>query len=103
MVATFLPATADSGVWHERTGWPSMCTVHAPHSAAPQPNLVPVRPSSSRTTHSSGVSGSACEATALPLRLKFTAIGLSLLVEAEPRRHVAEVQRVNPQPLPKVA
>ena len=28
MVVTFLPATADTGVMHERTGWPSTCTVH---------------------------------------------------------------------------
>ena len=35
--------SADSGVSHERTGLPSMCTVQAPHSAMPQPYLVPVR------------------------------------------------------------
>ena len=28
-----------------------MCTVQAPHSAMPQPNLVPVMPSVSRRTH----------------------------------------------------
>jgi hypothetical protein len=37
---------------------PSMCTVQAPHWAMPQPNLVPVKPSVSRSTHSNGVSGS---------------------------------------------
>ena len=31
MVVTFLPAAAETGVWHERTGWPSRCTVQAPH------------------------------------------------------------------------
>ena len=83
MVATDLPATADTGVWHERTGWPSRCTVQAPHSAWPQPNLVPVRPTSSRITHSSGVSGSALTLTVLPLSLKLVAMcHLSLLMDS---------------------
>ena len=56
MVVTLLFATAESGVTQARTGWPSTCTVQAPHSAMPQPNLVPVSPSSSRRAHSSGVS-----------------------------------------------
>ena len=34
------------------------CTVQAPHSATPQPNLVPVKPSSSRRNHISGIDGS---------------------------------------------
>jgi hypothetical protein len=32
-----------------------ICTVQAPHNATPQPNLVPVRPSSSRKYHMSGI------------------------------------------------
>jgi len=32
-VATFLPATADTGVWQERIGLPFKCTVQAPHKA----------------------------------------------------------------------
>eukprot|EP01034_Spumella_vulgaris_P044056 gene44056-54746_t len=32
----------------------------APHSAAPQPNFVPVSSSVSRSTHNSGVSGVTC-------------------------------------------
>jgi hypothetical protein len=36
------PAAAVTGVTHERVAWPSRCTVQAPHSAMPQPNLVPV-------------------------------------------------------------
>src|SRR5437867_12831880 len=47
---------AESGVWHERTDCPSTCTVHAPHSAIPQPYLVPVRLRLSRRIHNSGVS-----------------------------------------------
>src|SRR5262249_632518 len=44
MVVTFLPTTLDTGVMQDRIGRPSRCTVHAPHSATPQPNFVPVRP-----------------------------------------------------------
>src|SRR6266850_3773710 len=43
MVVIFLPSAAEIGVTHERVGRPSRCTVHAPHSAMPQPNFVPVR------------------------------------------------------------
>src|SRR6185295_7741426 len=56
MVVTLLPLTAEIGVWQARTTCPSTCTVQAPHSAMPQPYLVPVSPSSSRRAHSSGVS-----------------------------------------------
>jgi hypothetical protein len=48
-----------SGVMHERVGSPLTCTVQAPQSAMPQPNFVPVMPSTSRNTQSSGVSPSA--------------------------------------------
>src|SRR6187455_1221675 len=43
MVVTRLPATAESGVVHERVGCPSTCTVHAPQRAMPHPYFVPVR------------------------------------------------------------
>jgi hypothetical protein len=65
MVVTCLAPIAPTGVTHERIGSPSRCTVHAPQSATPQPYLVPVRPSVSRSIHSSGVSGltsTACSA-----------------------------------------
>ena len=58
MVVIFLPSTALTGITQERTAAPSMCTVQAPHCATPQPYLVPVRPTCSRITHSSGVLGS---------------------------------------------
>src|SRR2546421_7230850 len=67
MVVIFLPAACATVVWHERTGWPSKCTVQAPHCAMPQPNLVPVSCSRSRMTHRSGVSGSASTVRDLPL------------------------------------
>ena len=57
MVVMFLPVTAATGVTQERVGWPSRWTVQAPHSAMPQPNLVPVSPITSRSTQSKGMSG----------------------------------------------
>ena len=59
MVVTDLPAALANGVTQPRTGSPSTCTVQAPHSAMPQPNLVPVMPSSSRRTQRRGVSSGA--------------------------------------------
>src|SRR5436190_19234814 len=70
MVVTFLPCTRESGATQERAASPSMCTVQAPHSAMPQPYLVPVSPRWSRRTHSSGVEGSASTCTDLPFTEK---------------------------------
>ena len=59
MVVIFCPGFSEpSGTWQERIASPSIWTVQAPHWAMPQPYLVPVRPSVSRSTHNSGVSGS---------------------------------------------
>src|ERR1700688_4055125 len=57
------------GTWQERVGTPSMCTVQAPHWAMPQPYLVPVMPSVSRSTQSRGVSGSTSTLWDWPLML----------------------------------
>src|SRR3954469_1878914 len=65
-IFSFAP-TLDSGRTQLRVGTPSRCTVHAPQAAMPQPYLVPVRPSCSRSTHSSGVSGSASNSRGAPL------------------------------------
>src|SRR5262249_24118040 len=45
------------------------CTVHAPHNAIPQPNFVPVKPRTSRSTHNSGVSPSTSTLCMVPLTL----------------------------------
>src|ERR1700719_4738209 len=66
MVVTRLAPAAFTRVTHERIGCPSRCTVHAPHRAMPQPNLVPVRPSASRSTHNNGVSSSTWTLCTLP-------------------------------------
>ena len=76
-MTTFLPLeTALSGTWQERVATPSMCTVQEPHWAMPQPYLVPVMPSVSRSTQSSGVRGSALAWSDLPLTLS-TAMAVS--------------------------
>src|SRR5262249_17569429 len=51
----------------ERNGIPFRCTVQAPHKALPQPNFVPVIPSTSRKTHSKGMSPSTSTSCSTPL------------------------------------
>lgn len=68
IVVTCFPATLAIGVTHDRVARPPICTVHAPHNAMPQPNLVPGRPTTSRTAHSRGMLGSASSVVDLPLR-----------------------------------
>src|SRR5262245_50582314 len=70
MVVICLPSTAATGITQDRMAAPSRCTVHAPHWATPQPYFVPVRPTCSRITQSSGVLGSTVTSTALPLTVK---------------------------------
>src|SRR5215813_8149550 len=74
MVVIFFPATADTWIWQDLTAAPSRCTVHAPHWAAPHPNLVPVSWRCSRITHRSGVSGSTSTVWGFPLISSFTTI-----------------------------
>src|SRR5882757_8185849 len=66
-----LAFTAENGTEQERCTSPLIWTEQAPHCATPQPYLVPVRPTCSRITHRSGVSGSACTSRTLPLMLSF--------------------------------
>ena len=49
--------------------------MHAPHCAIPHPNFVPVNPSTSRKTQSSGISSGASTSRAVPLT--FSRIGTS--------------------------
>jgi hypothetical protein len=69
MVVIFFPLTDATGVIQERIGLPSRCTVQAPHCAMPQPNLVPVMPRFSRSTHSKGVSELTSTCCRLPLTM----------------------------------
>src|SRR5580700_4972677 len=74
IVVTLLSPTSARDVWHERTGWPSKCTVHAPQSACPQPNFVPLRPRRSRIAQSRGMSGSTPSKTrSCPFTVNFIA------------------------------
>ena len=66
------PRRRRDGVWQARTAVPSRCTVQAPHRAMPQPNLVPVRPSSSRRNQSSGMSGSPSKRCSTPFTVNVT-------------------------------
>src|SRR6202035_3210958 len=71
MVVTARPATAAAGRTHERIGWPSTSTVQAPHRGMPQPYLVPVKPSTSRSTQSSGMSSGTKTSCSVPLTSSF--------------------------------
>src|SRR5262249_42281381 len=83
------------GVTHERVAAPLRCTVQAPHSAMPQPNLVPVMPSTSRSTHSNGVSPSTSTLCAVPLTLMLKAMAFSFLQQRSSQSNPANVSRSN--------
>ena len=75
IVVIFRPATDASVVTHDRTGWPSRCTVQAPHIAIPHPNFVPVRRALSRIAQRSGMSGSASRVVVFSLSKNVVGIG----------------------------
>src|SRR6202012_5288648 len=77
MVVIVRSRIAPTGSMQERTGLPSICTVQAPHCAMPQPNLVPVMPSRSRKTQSSGMSAGASNDFVSPLIVRVVAIRIS--------------------------
>src|SRR3984893_7579234 len=77
MVVTARSRTAPTGNMQERTGLPSICTVQAPHWAMPQPNFVPVMPSTSRRTQSSGMSAGASNDFCSPLIVRVVVIKTS--------------------------
>src|SRR5262245_21713331 len=68
--------TLETGTWHERVGSPSRCTVQAPHWATPQPYLVPVNPSASRSTQRSGMSAGTSADRDFPFTLSVTFMGV---------------------------
>src|SRR5215471_11121968 len=72
MVTTCFPATSDIAMLQERIASPLRCTVQAPQSATPQPNFVPVRPSSSRKYHMRGIDGSPSNVRPCPLTVTLT-------------------------------
>lgn len=74
-------ATIDNGVVHDRTAIPSMCTVQAPHKAAPHPYLVPVNSKSSLNVHSRVASDGVSTCTVFPFSLKVVFINQELFVQ----------------------
>src|ERR671934_2065716 len=66
-----LALTSATRMEQERCTSSLMCTEQAPHCAMPQPYFVPVRPTCSRITHNSGVSGSTSTSRKVPLMLSF--------------------------------
>src|SRR5271165_1667927 len=77
IVVTAALPTLSMVVIQERVGAPSKCTVQAPQSAIPQPNLVPVMPNTSRSTHSRGVSPSTSAVRSTLLTLILNAMLIS--------------------------
>src|ERR1700689_283167 len=69
MVRISLFAAELIGVTHDLTAWPFLCTVHAPQSAMPHPNLVPVRARMSRPYHKRGMPGSPSKLRSIPFTL----------------------------------
>src|ERR1700730_1337533 len=72
MVVTERPPTSFTAGTQARVASPSIWTVQAPHSAAPQPYFVPMSPSSSRRYQSSGVDGSPSNDCSWPLTRNLT-------------------------------
>ena len=77
MVVIGIPSAAETGRVQVRTARPSRCTVQAPQAAMPHPNLVPVKPSVSRSTHSNGVSGSTSTVRVCPFTVSVIAMTTS--------------------------
>src|SRR5689334_4985972 len=75
MVVISAPCSEETGSWQERTAAPLSCTVHAPHWPTPQPYLVPLRSSTSRSTQRRGMSDGASTVVGLPFTLRETFIG----------------------------
>jgi len=71
------PQTSPSATWQERTASPSIWTVQAPQAATPQPYLVPVRFSASRSTQSRGTSSGRSTSCAVPLTVSVAGIAAS--------------------------
>src|SRR5467141_117712 len=70
MVVISLPAASATRLTQERIASPFRWTVQAPHCAMPQPYLVPVSESVSRSTQSRGVPGSTSTFIVLPLTFR---------------------------------
>ena len=70
MVTISTPAASSIVSAQDRIGWPSTWTVQAPQSPAPQPYLVPVSFSASRSAQRSGVRPSVSTSRVSPLTMR---------------------------------
>jgi hypothetical protein len=86
MLATLRPLATVTGVWQASAGAPSRCTVQAPHWAMPQPNQVPVKPSSSPRYRSSGISVSPSKRRSVPFMSGAVVMPIPLFGRGRPRR-----------------
>src|SRR5450756_68400 len=72
-VVIALPAARPAGVWHDLALRPSISTVHAAQYPIPQPYFVPCSPSTSRSTHNSGLAAKRSSTSAsAPFTFSFT-------------------------------
>src|SRR5258708_20586371 len=83
MVVTSRPTTSETEVMQARVACLSTSTVHAPHSATPQPNFVPVNPTSSRRNQSSERSGSPSQFCSWPLIISLIMTWSSLFISCQ--------------------
>jgi hypothetical protein len=72
MVTIRFPTAEETGVTQDRVGCPSTWMVQAPHRPMPQPNLVPVMLSTSRSVHSNGMSSGISRSRGFPFTLSVT-------------------------------
>src|SRR5260370_37356339 len=74
-VVIAFPTVRPAGFWHDLVLRPAISTVHAAQYPIPQPYFVPCRPSTSRSTHKSGLAAKrSSTSTSAPLTFSFTRI-----------------------------
>src|SRR5664279_1833542 len=78
MVVISTPTASETLVTQDRVAWPLRWTVHDPHCETPQPNLVPLRSRTSRSTQSSGMSGGTSTVTDFPFTLSVSGMAEAL-------------------------
>src|ERR1039457_6461782 len=72
-VVTAFPVARPANVWHDLVLRPSISTVHAAQYPIPQPYFVPCSPSTSRSTHNSGLAAKrSSTSTSAPFTFSFT-------------------------------
>src|SRR5258707_14475453 len=91
MVVMRLSRTIAIGMMHVRVGASSICIVQAPQAPTPQPNLLPVRPRCSRTTHNSGTSSGPSNSAGFSLTKNLINMLCSLHAGSFARGHLKDI------------